>query len=133
MGRGRLGSSSVTCGGIRLSPRRAGPILQALAHPEMVQGRLGVELDTAAEFHYRLVEPSPVMQAHAEVEVDRPSFGSSSTALRQARIASSTWPVRQGHADFEVDLGHRRPRRQGGPVEAHRLRRLPLPQASPSA
>ena len=34
----------------------------------------------------------------------------------------------QGRADFEVDRGHRRPRRQGGPVEAHRLRRLPLPQ-----
>ena len=123
--------------------------------------RLGVELDDAAVFGHRLVEPahgsastcptgsgpgppwvrvrrhggirpSPrrlatCLQAQAETGVGRASLGvkfdrSPVGPHRLVHLPS------QGHADLVMDHAHRRPRRQGGPVEAHRLRRLPLPQ-----
>ena len=87
------------------------------------------EFGGAAEFGHRLIEPALVPPAHAELEVGRSHLRGEFDSLAGGpdRLVHLT-VVLQSHADAEVDLGRRWPQRQGGPVEADRLCRLPLPQ-----
>ena len=97
--------------------------------PWWAQARLGNEFDGAAEFGERLVELAPGLQAQAQAVVERTHVRGELDRLaggpeRLVRLAV----VLQGEADAEVDFGRSRPHRQGGPVEAHRVRRLPVPE-----